>query len=257
MIHVVSYSGGIGSWQTAKMVIDKYGKKNIFLVFADVLIEDPSLYSFLAQTVNKFGCRFIHLKDGRNPWDVFRSARYMGNTRTAHCSEELKSKPFYRWIDDLCKKEPDEEIRIYLGIDYTEINRLERLKKKRPKYNFYSPLIEQNISKTEMFSNLKKEGITLPTLYAMGFAHNNCGGGCVKAGQAQWKALFKYMPERYMFFEKQQEQLFSYIPTMRPFLRMTINGAINYLSLKQFRILLEKDKQIDIFDIGGCGCFFD
>ena len=47
------------------------------------------------------------------------------------------------------------------------------------------------------------------------------------------------------------------IPTTRPFLRMTIDKKMNYLSLKEFRKHIESEKQIDIFDIGGCGCFLD
>jgi len=92
----------------------------------------------------------------------------------------------------------------------------------------------------------------------MGFSHNNCGGGCVKAGQGQWAMLHRAMPERYAEFEAKQEALIADLPTARPFLRVTIDKELNYVSLKDYRAqFLEKNAQIDMFDIGGCGCFVD
>lgn len=48
--HVVSYSGGKGSWATAMRVRERYGTDNLKLLFADTLIEDQDLYRFLIET---------------------------------------------------------------------------------------------------------------------------------------------------------------------------------------------------------------
>ncbi len=51
------------------------------------------------------------------------------------------------------------------------------------------------------------EGIAPPRLYAMGFPHNNCGGFCVKAGQAHFALLLRTMPERYAYHEAKENEL--------------------------------------------------
>ena len=47
MKHIVSLSGGIGSYITLKRVIAKHNKENVIAVFCDTLFEDGSLYEFL------------------------------------------------------------------------------------------------------------------------------------------------------------------------------------------------------------------
>jgi 3'-phosphoadenosine 5'-phosphosulfate sulfotransferase (PAPS reductase)/FAD synthetase len=258
MKHVVSFSGGLGSWMAAKRVAEMYGTDDLYLVFTDVLIEDEDLYRFLPEAANNVGGKLIWIKDGRDPWDVFREKRYMGNTRTAHCSEELKSKPFYAWVDDLIEKYPDEKVIIYLGIDWTESHRLDNARTRRPEYTIEAPLCEKPLlSKQQIRHELAASGIALPRLYQMGFSHNNCSGGCVKAGQGQWARLYAENAARYEEFENRQEILMKDIPTLRPFLRITIDGVLHYLTLKEFRKRLEANAQIDMYDIGGCGCFLD
>jgi len=258
MKHIVSFSGGLGSWAAAKIVADKYGTENLYLVFTDTLIEDPDLYRFLPEAAKDVGGELIWLKDGRDPWEVFWDVRYMGNTRTAHCSEALKSKPFYAWVDAVGR---DESI-VYLGIDWTEQHRLDNARKRRPEYNIEAPLCEPPyLEKEQIKRNLKKAGIRLPRLYRLGFAHNNCAGGCVKAGQGQWAKLFQELPETYAYFEKRQNELMAKLPTAKPFLRMSVDKKINYLTLTEFREKWlqkpKKVKQLDMFEIGGCGCFLD
>lgn len=253
MKHVVSFSGGLGSWMAAKRVAEKYGTDNLYLVFTDVLIEDEDLYRFLPEAAANVGGNFITITDGRDPWDVFHEKRYMGNTRTAHCSEELKSKPFYNWLDE----QGWDDAVVYLGIDWTESHRLDNARKRRPDINYYAPLCEAPyLTRTDMIAELKKNNIELPRLYKMGFAHNNCGGGCVKAGQAQWAALLKEMPDRYKYFEDRQNKMMAEIPTARPFLRKTENGELKYLTLTRFKEMVRQEpQQVDAFDWGGCGCF--
>ena len=48
------------------------------------------------------------------------------------------------------------------------------------------------------------EGLQLPRLYSMGFAHNNCGGFRIKAGRASFANLLRRMPERYARHEQQE-----------------------------------------------------
>jgi len=254
MKHIVSFSGGLGSWLAAKRVAEKYGTDDLYLVFTDVLIEDEDLYRFLHEAAKNVGGKLITLTDGRDPWQVFHDKRYMGNTRTAHCSQELKSKPFEKWL----KEQDFDDFTVYLGIDWSEEHRL-TAHRKHVNHKVEAPLCDAPfLSKQDVMDTLRDNNIALPRLYKMGFSHNNCGGGCVKAGQGQWAMLYNKMPERYAVFEAKQEKLMNEIKTARPFLRVTVDGSLNYVSLKDYREnFLEKNTTIDMFDIGGCGCFVD
>jgi len=118
--HIVFYSGGIGSWYTAKRVIEQHGKENVVLLFTDTLIEDEDLYRFLDDTEKDLGVPVTRIADGRTPWQVFKDVRWLGNSRLAQCSHILKQKPAEKWIKANYK--PDECV-LYLGIDWTEEHR--------------------------------------------------------------------------------------------------------------------------------------
>ena len=106
---------------------------------------------------------------------------------------------------------------------------------------------------------LKRHGIAKPRLYKLGYEHNNCGGFCVKAGQVQFERLYRTMPERYKWHEKQMIIATDAIgPTAKPFLRMTVGGELKYIDLKEFREHLEAGTaELDMFAGAGCGCFTD
>ena len=48
------------------------------------------------------------------------------NTRTAHCSTELKTVPVKKWLDENAK--PDDPL--VLGMDWSEMDRIERASEK-------------------------------------------------------------------------------------------------------------------------------
>ncbi|MGL5806817.1 MAG: hypothetical protein ACRC11_15490, partial [Xenococcaceae cyanobacterium] len=103
----------------------------------------------------------------------------------------------------------------------------------------------------------KKEGLSPPRLYQLGFAHANCGAFCVKAGKAQFANLLKHFPERYKYHE-QQEQEFRELLGRRDIgiLREQKNGELKIISMAEFRERIESaPKQLELFDWGGCGCF--
>jgi len=57
------------------------------------------------------------------------------------------------------------------------------------------PLLEEEISRKEIDSFLEKAGIREPEMYRLGFSHNNCYGGCVRAGKRQWQMLYRKLPD--------------------------------------------------------------
>lgn len=256
MKHIIMYSGGVGSWMTAKRVIAQHGKENVMLLFSDTLIEDEDLYRFIDETVLRFDVDLVKLADGRDPWQVFKDNRWIGNSRIAQCSHLLKQKISYQYIETNFKPE---DVTLYVGIDWTEIHRLPSIVKHWLPYKVLAPMTEAPyMDKQDMFRELRKDGIRFPRLYDMGFAHNNCGGFCVRAGQGHFVNLLKNMPERYKYHEEKEEEMRQYLGREDiSILTRTVKGEEQSYTLRQLREDWENGLgcQIDIFDIGGCGCF--
>src|SRR4051812_34729986 len=106
MIHIVSFSGGAGSYMAEKREIKKLGAENVLAVFTDTKIEDEGCYKFIEQSIDFLGCKFIRLEEGRTPWEVFFDEKYMGNTRFGNCTKRLKQEVFRKWLETNYK--PDE-----------------------------------------------------------------------------------------------------------------------------------------------------
>lgn len=257
--HLVFFSGGVGSWAAAKRVAQREDVHQLTLLFADTMIEDEDLYRFLPEAVDSIGQHvevdFVRIADGRDPWDVFEDVRFLGNTRVDPCSRVLKRELMDKWRDEHCTKDTN----LYFGIDWTEAHRLERVRKRNPGWNIEGPLTEAPyIDKQEMIELLKVEGIKPPRLYTLGFAHNNCGGFCVKSGQAQFERLLRTMPERYAYHEKKERQLSAKLGKVVSILRDRKGGKTTPLTLRSFRERLQRQPSLfDRFDFGGCGCAMD
>jgi len=252
-MYQISFSGGLGSGISALIAHEQGLDFN--LIFADTLIEDEDLYRFNADIAEACRKEIIVLKDGRTPWDVFVDKRWIGNSRTAHCSTELKSKPVKAWLD----KNSDITDPLVLGMDWSELDRIERAQKNWGERPVVSLLNKFNVSRSDYDYILARHNIKKPRLYRLGYEHNNCGGFCVKAGQVQFERLFRTMPDRYKWHEEQMIIATDKIgPTAKPFLRMTVSGKLEYLNLKEFREHLENGTaELDMFSGAGCGCFTD
>ena len=112
------------------------------------------------------------------------------------------------------------------------------------------------LTKDDVRAWLVREGVAEPRLYALGFAHNNCGGGCVKAGVGHFAHLYRALPEVFAEWERNEETLRGQLGDVA-ILRDRTGGATKPLPLVQLRRRLEAGYEPDLFDIGGCGCFVD
>ena len=269
--HVVMFSGGIGSWAAAKMVAGTFGTENLYLVFSDVkgnnpsphVGEDEDTYRFVEEAAKNVGGTFVYLNEGRDIWEVFKDRNFLGNSRLAHCSFELKQKPARKWLVENCKSE---NTIVYVGIDWTETHRLPAIIKNYKPYLAFAPLTEpyyhsedkMYYDKNELIQWARDEGLTTPRLYDYGFSHNNCGGGCVRAGQAQFKKLLEIMPERFAIWEEKEQEVIRHIGKDVSILTEMKNGVKRPLPLVELRRRVESAPTlIDETDIGGCGCFFE
>lgn len=269
---VVFFSGGIVSWAAAKRAVAKYGAENTTLLFTDTRSEDRDLYRFIREAAENVGAPLIWLKSNRDIWNVFDDEGMLGNSRADPCSRVLKREPAERWL--VANREPADTVLVF-GIDWTETHRYDgdplpgktRRRGVKPRYNALgwphveAPMIEPPfLDRRGISAWLRLEGLTRSRAYDEGFAHDNCGGGCVKAGKGHFAHLYRVRPAVYAEWER-QEQAFNDNRPGKPFqtiLRDEIKGKpTRPLSLRQLRERIEGGGQIDMFDIGGCGCFVD
>ena len=252
MKHIVSLSGGIGSYITLKRVISKYGIENVVAVFCDTLNEDGDLYRFLYDIEKKLNIGIIKLCSYKTPLQLQIENKFIFNSRVASCSKELKSKVFNEWLKNNYK--PSECI-LYMGIDWSEAHRCEAITKNYAPYKVEYPLCQEIKFKKEYLEELKHDGIKIPRLYTIGLTHNNCGGKCVKAGIGHWLQLLE--KDRNRFLEAENEELMLQSLIGKEYTHLKRQGKP--YSLQQLR--LAKENQLTIFDFeecndfGACTCF--
>lgn len=255
MKHVVMYSGGIASWVVARRVADENGIEDLILLFADTLAEDEDLYRFNIDVERDLGTSITVVADGRTPQQVGIDRKHLGNTRVANCSHLLKQRPCREWLE--ANTDPASTV-VYVGIDWTETHRMPAIERAWAPWLVRAPLIEPpTYHKAEMIVQARDRGIREPRLYGMGFAHNNCGGACVKAGQAQWAHLLAVFPDRFASWEGHEQMMRDRLGSDVAILRDRRGGQTRALPLVELRRRIQGDasESVDCDDWGGCGCF--
>ena len=194
---IVALSGGISSAYCAKWAFDNYSREEIILYFNDTKWEHPDLYRFLDDLSKYFKYPITVDSDGRNPEQLFIDRKFLANNRVPICSHILKAERLQNFYQD-------GDV-IVFGIGIEEAHRAQRIigryqvvaakTNKFCKIKF--PLITEKITKKEINKWFVSTGIKIPELYRLGFSHNNCSGGCVRAGKKQWIHLLKVLPEVY------------------------------------------------------------
>lgn len=247
------FSGGLGSYCAARRVVQKHGTAEVTLLFADTRMEDEDLYRFQDDAVRSLGAQFVMLTEGRTPWEVFRDERFLGNSRVDPCSKILKRQICDRWVEENC--DPAETVR-YVGIDWSEEHRLEKIRKRMAPWVVEAPMCDAPyLSKPMMLDQVRSDGLKPPRLYAMGFDHNNCGGFCVKAGQAAFKNLLLKMPERYAYHEAKEQEIRAFLGKDVSMMTDRRGGKKKPLTMTALRERIEAGLPIDEEEWGGCSCF--
>lgn len=246
------FSSGAGSWAAAKRVAAQCGTDDLVLLFADTLIEDEDNYRFLHEASANVGGQLVTVCEGRTPWEVFFDVRFIGNTRVDPCSRVLKREPLRRWLNQNC--DPADTI-VYIGIGWDEKHRLRPIRAAHDGWRVEAPMCDEpHLFKADVLRWIREEGIEPPRLYQAGFPHANCGGTCVKAGQAWWRLLLLTDRNRYLEWELNESRFRSCINPDVSILRDRRGGETNPITLRQLRERIESGAQVDLFDWGGCGC---
>jgi hypothetical protein len=251
--YVVMFSGGAASWAAARRIADQHGTDGMTLLFSDTMTEDEDLYRFIGAAAADIGVPLTTVSDGRDIWQVFKDERYLGNTRADPCSRILKRELTRKWLSE--NADP-ETTTIVLGLDWTEMHRAERATKAWEPWRVECPLTEAPYRvRAELLADLEGRGIRPPRLYSLGFAHNNCGGGCVKAGQSHFVQLLQVFPARYAEWEQKEEEVRQHIGSDVSILRDRTDDETRPLTLARLRERVESGVALPLWEVGGCACF--
>lgn len=254
MRYVVQFSTGLGSAEVARRLIEEHGSDSVLLLTADTRVEDPDNWRFAHEFVNKLGqgVEWVVLADGRTPMQVGRDLRVVPNNRMAVCSRVLKRELLRTWIDKHCS--PDDVMA--LGFDWTEPQRHAAAAPHWAPYAVDSPLMrEPFIEKWALINHYRDVlGINPPRLYDTGAAHANCGGACVRSGQAAWALLLEHDPATYEVWENEEETTRDMLGKDVAILRDRTGGTVKPLPLRKFRRKIQLGLPYDHNDFGSCGC---
>lgn len=254
MRHLVQFSTGAGSAEVAWRVVAEHGAENVTLLTADTRAEDDDNWRFGREVADHLGCPWVILADGRTPMQVGRDERVVPNNRFAVCSKILKRRLLRAWIDEHC--DPASTV-IYLGYDWTEPHRMRAAAPWWAPYRVEAPLMKPPLlMKQDVLDLLRSRGIEPPRLYAQGFPHANCGGACVRGGQAQWALLLRVNRPLYLEWEAEEEVTRDLLGKDVAILRDRAGGRTTPLTLRRFREGLDSQGALfDADDWGACGCF--
>lgn len=241
--HVVQFSTGAGSAEVAFRLENRVSSGDrLVLLTADTMVEDEDNWRFAEEVVAQLRVwrkwEWVVLRDGRTPMQVGRDKRVVPNDRMAICSRILKREICRRWIDHNC--DPADTV-LYLGFDWLEEHRMEKARPLWAPFEIACPLMDEPLlDKEQILGKFRSLGIEPPRLYAEGFSHANCGGACVRGGQASWALLLKRRPALYAEWEAEEEKT-------RQFLGKNV-------SILKDRTALPTTA-VDPDDWGTCGCF--
>ena len=222
------------------------------MYFNDTKWEHPDLYRFLDDLSKALDHPIIYDNDGRSVDDLFFDQRALANNWMPFCSRILKA-------DRLRKFFADGDTIIF-GISSDEAHRAQRIVKiyyefgkskgKWAKISF--PLIREKIDKDEVRALYDRLGIDIPVLYKLGFAHNNCSGGCVRSGKKQWIHLLRTLPEVYKKREETEERISAMLGKSVTFMKDTSLKALREKIESQMEIKFSEDETIVTECIGIC-----
>lgn len=269
MKHLVQFSTGVASAEVAWRLVAEHGPADVVLLTADTRVEDEDNWRFGREVAGRLGCEWIITADGRTPMQVGRDRKCVPNNRMAVCSQILKRELLARYLTE--HYDPAAAV-VYLGYDWTELHRVEAARAHWAPWTADFPLTRPpHLWKEQILDLFRERGIEPPRLYGYGFAHANCGGACVRGGQAQWSLLLQVNRTRYLEWEAEEEvsrdELGKDVSILRDRTegRLIVSGGevsreldSRPLPLKAFRERIERQPSMfDADDWGACGCLMD
>jgi hypothetical protein len=244
--YVVSVGGGLSSTMALPMkAIANFGRANVDMVMCRLPNEDPDVWKLVDAVENLTGIEVKMVGLNKSPWDIFFELGYInpvtGRGRADPCSKILKREYLATYMRE---NYDSKHTTLCLGITAHEYSdRWFHIHKNWTKqgWNVAAPLADDpSITRESMMADCERLFGFVPRLYRYGFDHNNCGGACIKAGQAQWAKLLWFLPDIYAWWEENEERFRREVNPNIAILKRQRKGVVSPLTLQEFRLELQE-----------------
>lgn len=201
MKHVVCYSGGHSSAVCAVEAVRRYGKENVILLNHDICpcVEDADIKRFKHEVAEYLRLDITYANmDGFETKDQFDVCMELGAFKygiqsSALCTQELKTKPFKKWLRENYPSQTGsirDDLVVLYGFDKNETSRMTRRINKMAELGYAVDFPMAWGKRT--IENIEEIGIARPKSYSI-FKHANCIG-CLKAGKQHWFGVYCLYP---------------------------------------------------------------
>lgn len=183
------FSAGVSSFVAIYLMRNEIDE----VFYIDIADQHPDTHRFLADCEKALGMKINYLKHKKfnSVNDVTTHFKFINSPYGAKCTGVLKKSVRLDWE----KEQKDVDLFRYVwGYDSNEKHRAERLLQTSPEYEHVFPLINKELSKSEVHGVLQQLGIKRPVMYDLGYQNNNCVG-CVKGGMGYWNRIRVDFPE--------------------------------------------------------------
>jgi hypothetical protein len=185
------WSAGAASTIATKLVLKDCA--DAIPVYCDPGAEHDDNVRFRSDCEAWFGVPIVVIRSDvyRDTWDVWEKVRYLAGIDGARCTVELKVVP------RLSFQRPDDVHVFGYTADGPDVARANRMRETYPEMTIRTPLINEGLTKAGCLDLIRRSGIALPPMYAVGFSNNN-SLPCVKATSPDyWSLVRKEFPDRF------------------------------------------------------------
>ena len=197
MRYISWFSAGCSSFVAAYLLKEKLNR----CVYIDIENQHPDSMRFVkdAEKLLEIEIEIIKSSDYTSVDDVIERDRYINGPSGAACTRRLKREVREKWERE---NQIDQDDVYIWGYDITEKDRAKHLERRMTYVDHAFPLIDKQLSKSEVHGICSRLRLKRPQMYDMGYPNNNCIG-CVKGGMGYWNRIRKDFPD---VFERRAQQ---------------------------------------------------
>lgn len=195
---------------------------------------------------------------GLDPFDIYEREGFLGNSSVDPCSKFAKRIMSRRWLRE--HRDPADTV-VILGIGHEEPERFYggaksqgyKARMAKDGWSSVAPLCDRPwFFPPDVVQALAANGLWVPRLTQLGYAHNNCGGMCCKAGFAHWRKFGGDFPERFAYCAWREGEIRKKLGNYA-MLRSRVGGVRTPVPLAELpgRPIFDGE----LYDFGGCRCF--
>jgi len=195
MLHIVQFSGGLGSAAVARQLIEEHGKDSVLLVYCDTGWQDEDTFRFMDDFCDCFNTRYEYIKHNDLASEILKQNCFP-SVFIPWCNRVLKTEPHQRFLQTI--RCPYKQ---YVGMDITEHNRAIKVKER----GIETPLYDRRMTPPQIRKSVEELGIRIPRTYKY-FKHNNCIP-CFKATEKEWFKVWKYYRIRFEHMRELEKEI--------------------------------------------------